>query len=345
MLSKNLLWLLPLLLVPLMFQIHQLKTQEAIPAHIHSSFLTWSARQGRLYASPSEQLFRLGVYYKNYLKIQAMKQEKISFEMELNKFADVSEEEFRAKYLNLKEPALSESIPEHRVFKPSLADSSNLPEYFDWRDQGAVNEIVAQGECGSCWSFVGIVAVEGAWKIAGNKLEKFSEQQPVDCAQEFGAEGCGGGWMEYVYEYIIKRGGIERRADYPYVAMVQQCKENPSKYVGKLKDYLTIPRNDCKDMLLAITYNPIATAIDAGYMPFYKSGVYDYPHCTDNINHAVSIVGFGRDWANGKEYYTVRNTFGRDWGEEGYIKMDRNVQPVSGLCGLCRRSSFPIAAS
>jgi len=79
-------------------------------------------------------------------------------------------------------------------------------------------------------------------------------------------------------------------------------------------------------------------------MPFYKSGVYDYPHCTDSINHAVSIVGFGRDWGNGKEYYTVRNTFGKDWGEDGYIRMDRNVQTVSGLCGLCKRSSFPIAA-
>ena len=150
--------------------------------------------------------------------------------------------------------------------------------------------------------------------------------------------------MEYVYDYILGQGGIQRASDYPYVATPNKCKANKSKFVGKLKDYLHIPAGDCRSMTIALTYNTLASAIDAGYMPYYKSGVYDYPHCGDSLNHGVSIVGYGNDYSVGKQYWIVRNSFGEDWGEGGYIRMDRNTQTNTGLCGLCKRASFPIAA-
>jgi C1A family cysteine protease len=333
------------------FRIHQSmrvkhSVNEKVPAHIQAAFSKWKTAQKRLYASPQENEFRLKNFYSNFLKIQEISKMKISFTMELNMFADLSEEEYRNKYLTLKEPkepsrlkSAADLLAQH---KAELKD--DIPDWVDWRARGAVNEVVAQHECGSCWAFVGIVAVEGAWKISGRNLEKFAEQQLVDCAAWTGAEGCSGGWMEHVYEHILKVGGVMRSSDYPYKATVQDCKEDKSKFVGKLKDWLSIPSGDCKNLLLAITYSTIATAIDAGYMPFYKSGVYDYPHCSDSINHAVSIVGYGTDWGNGKPYWLVRNTFGPEWGEEGYIRMDRTIQPNSGICGLCKRASFALAA-
>ena len=134
-----------------------------------------------------------------------------------------------------------------------------------------------------------------------------------------------------------------RDSDYPYQAQQLSCRINSSKFVGKINDWYSIPAGDCRSLLIAINHGTIGTAIDAGYMPFYQEGVYDYPNCGEWLNHAVSIVGYGTDYQAGKQYWLVRNTFGASWGEGGYIRMDRNVQTNVGLCGLCKRASFAVS--
>ena len=321
-----------------------LYSTELVPATVQRAFEKWRLDYSRAYPTPQEHIYRLKNFYANVLRVEAMKKMNLSFEVALNHLADLSREEFKNKYLTLKEPKERLEKPASVYLANKLASLKDVPEWIDWRTKGAINDVVAQGECGSCWAFVGIVAVEGAWKISGRNLEKFSEQQMVDCAGWTGAEGCSGGWMEHVYEYILKTGGVMRGSDYPYKAKVEDCKVDSSKLVGKLKDWMSIPQGDCKDMILALNIAPLATAIDATYTDFYKGGIFDYPNCSDSVNHAVSIVGYGTDWGNGKPYWLVRNTFGPKWGEDGYIRMDRTVQPSSGICGICKRASFAVAA-
>ena len=93
------------------------KRIESIPAHIEAAFETWQSQYSRLYSSPAERKFRLEVFYKNYLKIKAIETMSVSFKVGLNKFADVSEEEYRSKYLTLKEPS-DWKVDESKVFKP-----------------------------------------------------------------------------------------------------------------------------------------------------------------------------------------------------------------------------------
>ena len=91
----------------------------------------------------------------------------------------------------------------------------------NWIEKGAVTEVKNQGQCGSCWSFSTIGALEGAYFIKNNKLENFSEQQLVDCDnfKNGGKDhGCNGGLMDNAFTWIGKNDGICLDKDYPYVS-------------------------------------------------------------------------------------------------------------------------------
>lgn len=100
----------------------------------------------------------------------------------------------------------------------STLSADDLPASIDWRTQGAVNAIKDQGQCGSCWAFSTVGALEGTSALFGEKkLQSFSEQQLVDCSTSFGNQGCNGGLMDNGFEYVQKN-GITNEDKYAYVA-------------------------------------------------------------------------------------------------------------------------------
>lgn len=52
---------------------------------------------------------------------------------------------------------------------------NDLPTEVDWRDKNAVNPIKDQGNCGSCWAFSGVAAIEGAHAIKTGELVSMSD--------------------------------------------------------------------------------------------------------------------------------------------------------------------------
>ena len=52
--------------------------------------------------------------------------------------------------------------------------SSSLPDSVDWRSEGIVNPIKNQGQCGCCWAFAAVCALESFNFIKNKKLQKFS---------------------------------------------------------------------------------------------------------------------------------------------------------------------------
>lgn len=83
---------------------------------------------------------------------------------------------------------------------------------------------------------------------------------------------------------------------------------------------------------IALEKGPVAVALCAKSNAFmyYKSGVFtDAQACEQCLDHAVSIVGYNYD-SDGTPYWIVRNSWGPDWGENGYIYLE-----ITGGLGMC----------
>ncbi|CAF1256586.1 unnamed protein product [Adineta ricciae] len=197
-----------------------------------------------------------------------------------------------------------------------------------------MNPIVNQGQCGSCYAFSVTAAIEGTYALKTGRRIQLSQQQIVDCSANY---GCSGGFFETTFQYIKQNGGLESDASYPYVGTQQSCYAR-SANMGSIQGFGTTPHDDEEEMKRAlITYGPLAAGICiTGDLQFYGSSeqagasdIIDIPSCSKAINHAITIVGFGTDI--GKDYWLVRNSWGENWGLNGYFKIARNKNSMCGI--------------
>jgi len=131
------------------------------------------------------------------------------------------------------------------------------------------------------------------------------------------------------------------RASYPYTGSASTCKYNAANGVISVASYVNIAKNDPDAHLEALQSGPISIAIAASSstMQFYKKGVITSTGCGTNVNHAVNMVGYGTDSATGKPYWLLRNSWGANWGEQGYFKILRSSSSGPGICGILQMSS------
>ncbi|KAL2454685.1 KDEL-tailed cysteine endopeptidase CEP2 [Abeliophyllum distichum] len=224
-------------------------------------------------------------------------------------------------------------------------DNSLVPPSIDWRKRGAVTPVKNQGSCGSCWAFSAVAAVEGINKIKTGKLVSLSEQELIDCDYNTDNQGCEGGYMEKAFAFIKKIGGITTEHDYPYVGKNNKCKTTEEKERAvKISSYKAIPAGSEEALLAAVAKQPVSVAIDAGGYDFqlYSSGIFS-GYCGKDLNHGVAAVGYGE--ANGEKYWLVKNSWGTNWGEAGYIKMKRDSTDNNGICGIALEASYPVIRS
>ncbi|PWZ46435.1 Oryzain alpha chain [Zea mays] len=305
-------------------------------------YAEWMAAHGRTYNAVGEEERRFEVFRDNLRYVDAHNAAADagvhSFRLGLNRFADLTNDEYRATYLGVR----SRPQRERRLGDRYLAgDNEDLPESVDWRAKGAVAEIKDQGSCGSCWAFSTIAAVEGINQIVTGDMISLSEQELVDCDTSYN-QGCNGGLMDYAFEFIINNGGIDTEEDYPYKGTDGRCDVNrKNAKVVTIDSYEDVPANSEKSLQKAVANQPISVAIEAGGRAFqlYNSGIFTGT-CGTALDHGVTAVGYGTE--NGKDYWIVKNSWGSSWGESGYVRMERNIKASSGKCGIAVEPSYPL---
>lgn len=228
------------------------------------------------------------------------------------------------------------------TFVVSPSDYSSPPESWDWRKHGVVTTVKNQGKCGSCWSFSAAGALEGAWAISTGQLFNFSEQQLMDCSRRYGNMACNGGLMDKAFEYAIDN-GMCKLEDVPYDAHSEYCTQTIKncEKVGHFNNCFKIPANNERLLREAVYRNPVAVSIEADTktFQFYKSGILDSTNCGTELDHGVLAVGYGEE--DGKKYWIVKNSWGSEWGENGYVRIGRSDDEDSeGVCGIAKDASF-----
>ncbi|KAK9012067.1 hypothetical protein V6N11_040137 [Hibiscus sabdariffa] len=264
----------------------------------------WMSKFGRVYSDNNERHKRFNIFRQNVALIDSFNNANDKpYNLAVNQFADLTNEEFTASRNGFKGHMCSNKATSF-IYENITA----LPSTVDSRKKGAVTPIKDQGQCGCCWAFSAVAAMEGVTKLTTE------EQRP------------------------------NTESNYPYKGVDGTCNSNEeANHAATINGFQDVPANSEDELQKAVANQPVSVAIDAsGFeFQFYSSGVFT-GSCGTQLDHGVTAIGYGED-DDGTKYWLVKNSWGSSWGEEGYIRMQRDVDAKEGLCGIAMQASYPTA--
>lgn len=232
-------------------------------------------------------------------------------------------------------------------------DRNNAPVSIDWSQKGATTAVKNQGNCGSCWAFSATEAVESAVFMKTGKLPApLSTEQLVDCDGE--DSGCDGGDTSTAMQYIEKAGGQDSASDYKDrssgTGTTQKCSWDHEVAVSVTGYKWAVPpcksgacnNQNEKDLAAAVAkYGPISICVNANdAWESYAGGILKgkCAHGYNTMNHCTQLVGY--DLSGSEPYWKVRNSWGSDFGENGFIRLPFG----ENACSVASWPLFPSVA-
>ncbi|KAH7866116.1 hypothetical protein Vadar_015770 [Vaccinium darrowii] len=145
---------------------------------------------------------------------------------------------------------------------------------------------------------------------------------------------------------VKQRGGLTTEDNYPYNAPDGSSDAGKANSpVFSIDGHEMVLVNNEDALLKAASNQPISVAINPGGsdFQFYFEGVFT-GDCGTELDHGVAIVGYGTT-LDGTKYWIVKNSWGAEWGEKGYIRMERGISAKEGKCGIAIEASYPIKST
>jgi len=277
------------------------------------------------------------------------------------------------------------------------ARASPLPEEISWAHLNATNSIRNQGSCGSCWAIASVLSLEANNEIHRKNGRTFSAQELVNCVPNNhhcgGSGGCDGATVELALDYALKH-GLSDNSETPYAGVDLKCSKDLSLLEGvgetdDLEHFLAagvhsasehsrgpsafglvgwerLPENKYEPLMRAVVERgPVAVSVAATAWSSYILGVFNHCDVDAVIDHAVTLIGYGRDDDLKEKFWLIQNSWGNDWGEHGLIRILRRDSdetecgvdhqpedgtgcdggptqvPVCGMCGILYDSVVP----
>jgi C1A family cysteine protease len=279
----------------------------------------------------------------------------------VTQFSDLTEKEFRQKYAMHVPLVKDNNRPAATTTTAAFTQHilPTLPKEIDWTKRNAVSPVKNQGQCGSCWVFSATGSMEGALAIAtGLPVVSLSEEEYLACYSP-NRQICNGGDAEAAFRWAQSH-SICTESAYPYVAPTGKPYPPPPTHVckasmcnstanvglkqGQLLNWTYVAKNDIGAMMVAVSQGPVSITVNAGPMANYRGGVmsgqcnpYGYG------DHAVLVVGYGHDIATGLDYWKIKNSYGTQFGENGYIRVKRNDSLCNGAgeLGMLQAGLYP----
>ncbi|CAA2986561.1 senescence-specific cysteine protease SAG39-like [Olea europaea subsp. europaea] len=270
----------------------------------------WMAQHKRTYKSNEEKLNRFKVF-KDYVEfIESFnKAGKNKYKPEINKFADLTNEEFVVKYTRAKIPSFKRSSTTPFTY----GNVKDVACSLDWRDKEQLQRSRTKEDVVSHLNYIyGLTCLD--WRDK-EQLQRSRTKEDVNQ-------------------------GLDSDADYPYQAKEGTCRHNkPSSLPAMITGHQSVPMNNETALLMAVANQPVSVRIDPTQMRFYKSGILT-GDCGTHLTHAVTAVGYGTS-EDGTKYWIFKNSWGPNWGENGFIRIQRDIAAKEGMCGIAMYPTFP----
>ena len=267
---------------------------------------------------------------------------------EVNEFDDLPEDEFESEKTGatngsmygrgLLQPTEEERVDERseRYFDQFRYSRAVVPNSYSSVDLGLVSPVKAQKNCGSCVAFSNMALVETCFKKVTGVFGDYSEQQFVDCGYgQYGANGCNGApTFSYVKWAAKSQDSLTHESTYPYLNADPKltCPSNLKGYNqgAKVTDFYYSYNGDEETLKkLVYEHGAVVTAVKAaGPFQSYAGGIFAGCPKASGTDHAVTVVGYGSE--GGHDFWLVKNSWGANWGENGFIRLKRGV----GMCGI-----------
>ncbi|KAB1227503.1 Ervatamin-B [Morella rubra] len=228
---------------------------------------------------------------------------------------------------------------------------NDFPDYWDWRIHGAINRVRDQKRCNMCWAIVAAEAIASCEKIKNPSLplQEYSSQELLDsCIPE--ETKCYNYSINKAFRWVMQN-GIRKEEEYLLTRVKSNC--SPKTEVQRLtalriSGIVHVDFEDEANFLKQVKQQPVGGCVVV-YNEFInlKGGIYEGPKdpkADVQGVHAILVVGFGRHEEEGKNFWIIKNSWGKTWGCEGYAKIARDSSLSSNLPTnktLIHRASYP----